>query len=189
MENRNVSTELAAFEQALTNKLIQALKAEFVNGDALGESLENLILVCNEIGTEEMGCYGLYVNSTTFSALSPEQLEQNYSNNNSGMLSMNWFQSEIYSDNDGWRLVDIFGRLASNPIDLEEEPEWPIILLLLRICSKLEKDRNLLEGIPVGENFLIFINDSDYILFKARRKANECAHLPIVDYLKRMSDT
>ena len=180
---------LEDFEKKLTDNLIKALKTEYQNGSNIGESLENLILIVNETGTEEIACYGLYVNNAPIVSLSEEEIASRFKYNSTGMFSTNWFQHKIYGDEEADDLNNMLSETHSDHIDMDEEPELAITYLMYRISARLEQDKRLLvdEGIPVADNFMIFISDAGYFNFELRKKARELCRLPVGDYFSIIS--
>ncbi|MEE4247208.1 MAG: ankyrin repeat domain-containing protein, partial [Kangiellaceae bacterium] len=54
---------LQAFEQHILTNLLNVLQTDHIHGTLSGERLENLILNTDQTGTENKGCYGVYVNN------------------------------------------------------------------------------------------------------------------------------
>ena len=180
-------TSLENFEKKIIDNLIEALSNEYQKGTTIKNKLENLILIIDEVGTEDMGCYGLYVNNDLLVSLSEEEIASRFKHDNNEMFSANRFQHEVYSDEDVWELSKILEKDYNIPDDLKENPAETMTYYILRICAKLEHNKMRLGELPLGNNFMIFVCDADDIDFDLRRQAKDLYQLPIEDYLKIIS--
>ena len=179
MQTTGTASPLESFEKKILNRIVNALKDEFHYGNAIGETLDNII-ICSE----EMECYGFYVNNAPLLHISESQIKKRFLYNEVMMFSDsgdNHFGAKVYACDDVETLNAILRDLG---FAIEEELT-PMQCLIYRICARLEADPELLTDIPVGNNFMVFINHMGNINFDWRIKTKAQLQLPSPEYFRK----
>ncbi len=168
---------LEVFENKIFYTIVNALKNEFENGEHIKGKLENLILY-----SEEMQSGSFYVNNPPLLLVSENEVEKLFKFNELKMYSEsgeNFFVDRIYNETEIEELNEIISVLGF-PI---EDDFSPIDCLMHRICARLEKEiKN--NDIPIGDNFMVFIDHMGSVSFNLRSTARETLNLSCSEFMK-----
>lgn len=169
---------LQDFEQRILDNLLNILlQTDNIHGTLIGGSLENLVLNYNQTGTEDMGCYGIYVNNKGLVDLTLEEISEKFKYDT--MLSGQLIPDVVFNDFDVWE----FNNSVNSYFKLDMKPEETTDYLAYRICAKLEKNTSFLERVTINKEFKAF--PEDYFNFNHLVLAQNSVTLSIEEYLKQ----